>query len=305
LLAAVATGINTRLHASPVPFVSGSANGAAWNHAQGTPTSCGYSAATSIGQCGYVSSGILVEDPSHGSGWYGFNNSFTASLSSSADNNGLHANAQLDVFGFPLDQITRFNHYGSSYFNQATASADFFDTLTAVGPGTGLVDMVVKFNLDGDVYAFGSGANAYATVTMNSNYGSGSVNVGNPHTGTNSIVPVQQTISFTFHNLTVGQQFNYSLQLDANVYVSDSISFGDSPKLSTVDAVANFSNTLQFSSISFQNAAGAPLSGYSVDSTSGFNYDQFLPGAPAPEPGSVALSLGGLVLVGVSLRLRR
>lgn len=306
IVVAAYAAISPYMSAAPTVQVAAGLSGAAVNRPYGSPYSCGYTLNASEHQCSLFSSGILTENSSNWDSWYGLQNTFSGYAHTAANDAGLHAKLQLDVFGYPLDKISPANHYGSSYLNEGFARANFYDTLTPIGPGSGWINMVWNFDIDGQVYAFGK-SNAYAQVSFLAGapggvYSAGQTwKVGNPNNGTNTFVPVNEHLTYTL-SVKPGQAFQYVLELKAIAGLSDLLD-ARGPRLSTTSAVADFDSTLKFAGISFTDSQGNPLSGFSVQSQSGYNYNQFLAGvSDVPEPASMVTAGGALLIIGLFRR---
>ncbi len=284
--------------AAPVTQVLGSASGAAYNRQVGQATSCSYLGVT-VGICSLSSVGILPQNSSNFQSWIGLPNAFGALVHSEADDQGLHAFAQIDVTGYPVDFNTPANNYGSSYINTISATANYFDTLTLNGPGSAPISVDIEFAIDGVVYAFGAFSNAYADVAflttepgMFNWQNQTTWRVGNP-LGSNVPVFVVEKLRTTLA-LTPGQSVKYALSLKSTAAVSDNTN-GVGPHLSNKSAYADFGSTLQFSDIAFHDGNGTALSNYSLSSTSGWDYGQFT-GVATPEPSTGFLAGGALLL---------
>jgi hypothetical protein len=156
--------------------------------------------------------------------------------------------------------------------------------------------LVFDFGLDGTLSAT-SHARADAGVqwsaydNMNSNNSSGTWTYstisafGPPIPGS----PIQAPSIY----VSPGDTISITLRLQAYAAVGCQALSG--PMLCTASAQAGLGDTLKFSSISFQDAGGNPLSGFSLGGQN-FDYSSFLTGAGSqtPEPGTAAAFLIGL-----------
>ncbi len=76
--------------------------------------------------------------------------------------------------------------------------------------------------------------------------------------------------------------------------------------LCTNSVEEDYKNTEKFTGITIEDMQGNPLTGYTVSSQSGYDYNPLLGASAAPEPGSLVLAgLGGLICLGVGRRVRR
>ncbi len=285
--------------AGSVWTVSGTAAGASQYRQAGQPGGCSYNTGSSNG-CSYVNnSGPLPYNSSDFQPWTSVSASYSATLASSGDANGLHASTAISITNDPLDNI----HYWQSDPGDGAAYATWSDTLTINGPGSAY--MVFMFGLDGTLSA-SSHARADATVDWSA-FTSGSQSSSNAWTFSTLLAlggPIPSTpLSATKLLVNPGDTVTFSLRLGAKAFVGCQLFSGQSPLLCTASASSDLSNTLQFSSIGFQDGGGNYLPGFSVTSND-FDYNSFNPysSSGVPEPGTTILAGAGLLLLAAKAR---
>ena len=280
--------------AASIGYAYGSAQGAAYNRNPGQLSSCNYDLArvATSGSCGYTSSGSIDRNSSTGAQWSGLTNFYDVSLSSNVDPNGdLHASAHAQYFNYPVDPANCFNLPCSTTAN-ASATAFSQDGLTFNAPA-GSVPILVIFNIavDGILSSVSSGE-AFASGTFS--YG-----------GATTLINGTQNIQTSAQTVNPGGTLFYAFQLDvvANLACVSNLAAG--AHLCAPNATADFSNTAKLTSIVIDDTNGQALTGYTITSTSGANYNSLVAGS-APEPGSWILGVTGLgLLVGLrSFRLK-
>jgi len=147
--------------AGPLGYVMGTATGASQYRQPGQPGTCSYGGLTTVNAgCSYQDTGTLPANSSDGKPWAGVNNSYTASISSSVDTNGLHAQAALSIVNDPVDLVV--GTYWGSDPGDAMASAIWQDTITIGGAPGSSAQVLFSFQLDGLLSATSHAlANAY------------------------------------------------------------------------------------------------------------------------------------------------
>ena len=255
--------------------VEGDGFGAASNSYGNGPQSCsyGYSSVILSGSCMFTNNGSITVPQ-----YYGQGNTFTADFYSSVDpSGGLHAYASAG-----------FTNYPGSTLAEVDAEAFSADTLTFVPPGPAIpFQVVLKVSLDGVIKSFvPEDVAGYAELNYNGNHGP---TYYDQTSGGEVLTMPAVTVSS-------GATYTYTLELTAYAEIGCDT---NQPVLvlcsSTV--TADFSDTAQISQIVLEDMSGNQLSGYTVNSQSGVNYNSLLAGDPsgAPEPGTWALTACALV----------
>jgi hypothetical protein len=265
-------------------------SGAAYNDAGVHHTNCSYnySANTTglIGSCGYTDTGTIDRNASDGSQWTGLLNSFTGSIDSHVDPDGsLHADLGMNFINYPVDPNTPCGQFSCSTASFADAYAYSQDTLSFSTSGPQIPFQVVT-----TVDFSGTISDNDALVTVSTLFGQYSV------AGSYS-----NQINQSSGQMNAGDPYySYlSLHLSAQL-VCNSIGTGPDSGVHLCSAAAqvNFSNTEKFTAIAIEDMSGNLLSGYSVTSASGYDYNSLLATGAAPEPATLLLAGLGVLLCG-------
>ncbi len=279
----------------------GTALGAAFGTGSHVNTACTYnyySQTTNLsGNCGYMDTGGLTQNASDGSKWIGTGDYINTGISSSVDaSGGLHALLDMTVFQYPVDPYSGCTVLACSAIFYADAYAYSQDVLTFSTNGPQIpVQAVFTVTVDGSQSATDaknvllSVDDAFETFTTTGS-----------HSGTYTVASPLQAGNKYYTYLY--------LHLSAQVYCT---SQGTGPNsgvhLCTNTVDANYQNTEKYTGITIEDLQGNPLTGYTVSSQSGYDYNSLLGGsgvAAAPEPGSLVLAgLGGLICLGVGRRV--
>ncbi len=291
--------------ANPLGVASGTMSATLQYRQPGQQTGCTYSGGAS-GACNYTNgTGFLPYNSSQGDQWDLVQADLSASLTSSVDSQGLHAQAYLGVSNEPLDPSLQ--HYWGSDADEGTASATWNDTLTISGSTPAY--LVIGYSLDGSMSA-GAHARAdisesYAVYDFTSGYSLHDTDLFSTISAYGAPLNGPQNY-LVYIPVTSGDQVSLMLQLQARVL------FGCqafSPILCTGGASADASHTLAFTQVGFQDNNGNWITGDTIASANGFDYSVFSPVnvSSAPEPGS--MTYGALLLAAAAglkfLRRRR
>jgi hypothetical protein len=281
-------GLNCQANA--LGTVSGGMSATLQYRLAGQVTGCTYSTGTTNGCDYFNTTGFLPYNSSNGDPWSGLSASLTANATSAVDTAGLHAEVDLTVTNEPLD--TNLQHYWGSNPGSGTATANWSDTLTISGGAPAF--LVLGYTLDGTLSASGhSRADLFTSVSLHdSAAGGGNAGGTNLYSTISAIGPQLPTSQTLFYSLAVspGDTVSLGAQLQARVFYGCQ---AFSPILCAGATVADVSHTLKFSQLGFQDGQGNWLSGYSVGSADGFDYNALNPAnaTATPEPGSFAYGM--------------
>ena len=271
--------------AASIGYAFGSTIGAAYNRNAGQFSSCQYDIAhtATSGGCSYTSVGSIDRNSSTGAQWSGLTNFYDVSLSSSVDPNGdLHASAHAQYFNYPVDPSNCFNlPCSTSTFASATAFSQ--DGLAFNAPG-GSVPILVIFNIAVD--------GIISNVSAGEAFASGTFSYG----GATTLINGTQNIQTSAQTVNPGGTLFYGFQLDVVANLSCVSNLAAGAHLCAPNATADFSNTAKLTSIVIEDTNGQALTGYTITSTSGANYNSLVAGN-APEPGSWILGMTGVGLL--------
>lgn len=304
---------------SPIYSWSGSATGYAESRAAGSTTSCSYSSVGSQTSCNFENNGNipLTYNTFSAQGYQpypdfaGDPTDFIANVSSSADSAGLHAYAfaELDgniyVPGFsggPYDDASP----GSG---SATSTAEQQDTWTPVAPANWNRQpfyMTFTFQVDGETSSYlspgatGQETAAYAELEFQVGHYVGSqynqyftLPEADFPNGVTSDTPFNDSITTAPMEIGSLAAFNYYFTL--TTYASVSCSTSPAEGTCSATATSQLSNTATLTGISFQDANGNPIPGFTLESSSGTNYDNLITSnqTAAPEPGTLWMLAAG------------
>lgn len=304
---------------------SGSASGWASYHGAGT-SNCTFSSYAATTSCTFSNSGSVpltynTEGPLGIQPFPDFGGdptSFTANVSSTADAQGLHAYASAEVNGnvyIPGFSGSVFdpNNGGSG---SGSATAQEMDSWTIVPPANFSGPFYISYTLqaDGETSTYlspnagGLEEYAYGELEFETNAYGDYGGVYNQYfelpetdfpTGENSDTPFDDTFTTKPAEIT-SDSIGYTFTLTSYAGVSCSTT----PLLGTCSATATaqLSNTASLVGITFEDANGNPISGFSIDSGSGINYNNLIESneSPAPEPSTIWMGAAGLLLAGVN-----
>jgi hypothetical protein len=275
--------------ANPLGVASGNMLAGLQYRQAGQQSTCSYNNAPS-GGCSYTNStGFLPYNSSQGDQWTSITADLSASIASSVDAQGLHAQASLTVSNDPLDPALV--HYWGSDVGGGTASVTWSDMLTIGGSAPAY--LVIGYSLDGSLNAGGQGradiAESYSIYDYTSGAGDSNSDLFSTISAYGPPLNGPQTY-LSYIPVTGGDQDSLYLQLQARV------SFGCqafTPILCSSNASADAAHTLQFTQIGFQDGNGNWITGNTIASANGFDYSVFNPAnaGSAPEPGSMTYGM--------------
>jgi hypothetical protein len=272
--------------AGPLGYVMGTASGASQYRQPGQVGTCSYGSFTDVtGGCTYQDTGTLPYNSSDGKLWAGTGNSYTASISSSVDTNGLHAKASLSMINDPVD-IAGGKYWGSNP-GDAMASATWEDTITILGAPGSSVQLLFSFMLDGVLSASSHAlANAYVDWSAYDQTTKQNANSSWTYSTISAYGPPIPSFPMSGQSLTVSAGDTISISLRLRAYASVGCSAISGSMLCNAGSTADLSNTLSFSSIAFTDDNDNPVPGFSIGSSNGFDYNQFSSSTTtsAPEP---------------------
>ena len=269
-------------------------------------------------------SGQVTLDVKYGV-WQGIVAAGGAQISASAQVGSLKAYAEADGSELPHVQGGFFN-LGSS----AWVTASFQDMVDVLPPGVvpgtpGFTQPV--FDVHGPVSAsgnpLGSSIGVFAMTDLNfsaSAFGDQAtdfVSIANglggltgffliDPTGVTSVTGTAQgrTLTSTAIPIIFGTPHPFSAHLESTVSSCGNCSSLTPSQLITFSGIADLSHTANLIGFIITDASGNPLQGSSITGTGGFDYNSLGGSAAAPEPASLPL-VGGVMLVLLRLRRRR
>jgi hypothetical protein len=260
----------------------GNISGASYNHDAGQSTSCFFGSPLIVtsGGCGYTNTGSTNDGSGKADG-------FVASINSSVDAQGkLHAFASVAVTNEPV-YLNQFTKEGSAAFT-STVYAYMSEIVTVTPPigGSTNIKAVVNASVDGTPFildkpeAFG-----YAILSLTNGY--------------NTIDSVLDSTGATqtmqdFYTPDSNGQFTFGLNLQVEADVNCSSQQGGT-HLCTATAREDYSSTGKINSILIEDLQGNILSGYTLTTASGVDYNATGPASSAPEPGTWILGAGSIL----------
>jgi hypothetical protein len=192
---------------------------------------------------------------------------------------------------------------GTPKYTAATADGVFEDIITInFAPLTGQTgELFISYNLDGTISSIGSADNAFAEVfiAVGSSLEQQQGALHPASTSGQFLVP--RTFFFTY-GTPFGIYFDLFAGTGTITPLSGGNGYGQLTGLGNASASANFSNTLILSGLMVTDNAGRLVNGATFTSASGTTYSV---NGVIPEPGTVALTSAGIVVMLVFAALRQ